>query len=109
MTRKKNYRGGSRSSYKPNVSDEKLKMDRVKKAELERTNRDAESWILKNELGGGEKRLRFDYSMNVFSFRGDWDKRIKVIKIFLPIIVSKDKCKKFEELVNVAFKIVFKT
>lgn len=73
----------------------------------ERIQSEADRHILESNIGVEKPKIRFDYSDNAFSYRGDWKSRIKVIKLFLPFIVSKKKCKKFEELVSEAFETIF--
>ncbi len=105
--RNKNYRGKARRSYSPNVPDNKLVEDRNKRKMSERTLNDADLHIFENSMNNSEPEIRFDYTDNIFSYRGDWKSRIKVVKLFFPFIVSKEKCLKFEELVNNAFKTAF--
>jgi len=107
MPRNKKYRGKARLPYSPNVSDNELVEDRNRRKMSERTLNDADSHIFESSMNRSEPKLRFDYTDNVFSYRGDWQSRIKVVKLFFPFIVSKEKCLKFEELVNNAFKTTF--
>lgn len=107
MPRNKNYRGKARRSYSPNVPDNKLVEDRNTRKVSERTLSDADRHIFESKMNSKESAIRFDYTDNVFSYRGDWKSQIKVVKLFFPFIVSKKKCLKFEELVNNAFKTAF--
>ena len=111
MPHNKKYRGDSRRPFHPRgVSDSQLSDERyaTKKKERLRNEKDRirfeQSIAFKERI---ETKLRFDYSSNVFSMRGDWRTQVKVVKLFFPIIVSRNKCKKFEELVSKAFETVF--
>jgi len=91
----------------PKDSDAKLVKDRDNLKISERTRNDIERYQFESSIGFNKPEIRFDYSDNVFSYRGDWKTKIKVIKLFLPFIVNKKKCEKFEELVNKAFETIF--
>lgn len=111
MPHNKKYRGDSRRPFHPRgVSDSQIIDERnaIKKKDNLRNEKDRKrferSIAFKERI---EHKLRFDYSSNVFSMRGDWKSKVKVVKLFFPIIVSKRKCKKFEELVSKAFESTF--
>lgn len=111
MPHNKKYRGDSRRPFSPKgVSDSKLidERDAIRKKEQLKNEKDRKRFVrsiaFKERI---EPILRFDYSSNVFSMRGDWKTHVKVVKLFFPIIVNRNKCKKFEELVSKAFETIF--
>ena len=67
----------------------------------------ADRHIFESSLKLDTPKVRFDYSMNMLSFRGDWKSNIKVITLFLPRIVNRKKCHEFERKVNQAYESTF--
>ena len=67
----------------------------------------ADRHIFESSMSMEDPKVRFDYSMNMLSFRGDWKSNIKVITLFFPRIVGRKKCKEFERKVNKAFESTF--
>jgi len=107
MPRNKNFRSSSRKSLPKNVSDAELVENRNNEKFFERTRSDIERHEFEVSMGNNDPKIRFDYTDNVMSLRGDWKSRISVIKLYFPFIVSKNNCKKFEELVSEAFESIF--
>lgn len=107
MTRTRNYRGSSRKLESHNIKDNKLVEDRQNLRSSEKTRNDIERHLFEQSIGIHQHKIKFDYSANVLSLRGNWKTRISVITLYLPFIVNKNKCKKFEELVSEAFDNIF--
>jgi len=107
MPHNKQYRGPSRKQLSKNVSDNKLVEDRANEKTNEKNRTDIERHLFEQSMGIKTYKIRFDYTDNVMSLRGDWKSKIGVIKLFLPFIVNKNKCKKFEEMINNAFETIF--
>lgn len=103
----KDYRGDSRRSHSTKVTDDTLVKEKKLLKTKQRVLNQAERHIFENSMGTDPPKIRFDYSFNILSLRGDWESKIKVITLYLPFIVSRDKCKKFEELINNAFETIF--
>ena len=107
MTRNKRYRGDARKYYPKHNDDNSLREQKTQFVNEERLRIHNERLAFERKINQDKHNILFDYSDNVFSLRGDWDRSYKVVKLFFPVIVSKDKCKKFEELVNKAFESTF--
>lgn len=107
MTRKKSFRSSSRKLESHNIKDNKLRQDRQRLKASEKTRNDIERHLFEQSIGVNPGKIKFDYSANVLSLRGDWKTRVSVITLYLPFIVSINKCKKFEELVSEAFETIF--
>jgi len=109
MTRTKKYKGISTKPFKHPGTQNDVFMgeQKAKFVNNERNRIKNERLAFKRKINQDKINIIFDYSDNVFSLRGDWDRSYKVVKLFFPVIVSKDKCKKFEELVNKAFESTF--
>lgn len=107
MTRNKNYRGSSRRCDLSTTSDDYSKEYQQQMKEEEHERNTSDRHIFESKMGIKDPQVQFDYTSNVFSLRGNWNTNIKVVKLYFPFIVSKNKCKKFEELVRTAFETVF--
>ena len=108
MVHKKKFRSDGRKPQARNVTDNKLTQEKISQKTRERVNANADRHIFENSMKKvKDPKLRFDYSFNILSMRGDWESRIKVITVYFPFIVRRNKCKKFEELVRQAFESTF--
>lgn len=107
----KKYRGKARTRFNPRMTDKELVEYKKKVKKIEQTRNESERFQFEQRHSIQDPQLRFDYSDNVFSLRGDWQSRVKVLKIFFPFMVDKKKdktkIKKFEEEINNAFKKTF--
>ena len=107
MTRNKQYRGSSRKNHGRHLSDAELVEERTNQKKREHTRNISDQHLFETKMGIKDPQIRFDYTDNVFSLRGNWSTSIKVVKLYFPFIVRKEKCKQFEELVGKAFETIF--
>ena len=69
------------------------------KQELKNKN-DAERWQFEYKMGINVPTVKFDYTLNVFTLRGNWKKQIRVVTLTFPFDVNIKLLKKLEEVTN---------